>query len=185
MVNISLINGPFVYHTRIVNRKLRYAGRDEQREKANARTGIEELDLKIIKALQSDARASYRDVAKRVGVAVGTVQSRIKRLEETGVILGFSVDLDYSKIGFDLTALILLQIRGKHLRDVEAKLSNLSNVCMVYDITGEFDVGVVAKFAGPPQMDQFIKEVLSMDYVERTVTSIVLNVVKEDYNVKF
>jgi Lrp/AsnC family transcriptional regulator, regulator for asnA, asnC and gidA len=146
-------------------------------------SALEELDLKIIKVLQHDARSSYRDIARKIGVAVGTVQSRIKKLEESKVIRGFSVDLDYSKMGLGLTSLILVQVKGKHLRDVESKLSHISNVCIVYDITGDFDVALVAKFSDSSAMDQFIKQVLAMDYVDRTSTSIVLNSVKENYNV--
>ncbi len=143
---------------------------------------LESFDLEIIRALQKDARASYRDVARKIGIAVGTVHSRIKKLEENGTIRGFSLDLDYSKIGFDLTSLILLQVKGKHLREVENRLARLGNVCLVYDITGDFDVAVVAKFRGTDEMDQFIKQVLTIESVERTVTSIVLNSLKENYN---
>jgi DNA-binding Lrp family transcriptional regulator len=143
---------------------------------------LESFDREIIQALQKDARASYRDIARKIGIAVGTVHSRIKKLEENGVIRGFSVDLDYSKIGFDLTSLILLQAKGKHLREVENRLARLSNVCLVYDVTGDFDVAVVAKFKGTEEMDRFIKQVLTIDSVERTVTSIVLNRVKENFN---
>jgi DNA-binding Lrp family transcriptional regulator len=146
-------------------------------------SSVEELDIKIIRTLQGDARSSYRDIARKIGVAVGTVQSRLKKLEESKIIRGFSVDVDYSRMGLGLTALILLQVMGKHLREVESKLANLTNVCIVYDITGDFDVALVAKFSTSSAMDKFIKHVLSMDYVERTSTSIVLNSVKENYNV--
>jgi DNA-binding Lrp family transcriptional regulator len=145
--------------------------------------GLEGLDLKIIRSLQHDSRASYRDIAKKLDVAVGTVHSRISRLQESNVIRGFSVELDYSRIGFALTSLILLQVKGKHLREVETKLAHLPNVCVVYDVTGDFDVAIVAKFENSSKMDEFIKSVLSMDFVERTVTSIVLNSVKENYNI--
>jgi Lrp/AsnC family transcriptional regulator, regulator for asnA, asnC and gidA len=144
---------------------------------------IEEIDLKIIRALQDDARSSLRDIARKLKVAVGTVQSRVKKLEEARVIRGFSPELDYSKLGYVITALILLQAKGKHLKDVEAKLSRFENVCLVYDITGDFDIAIVAKFDTPVSMDKFIKEMLSMDFVERAVTSIVLNNIKENYKI--
>ena len=144
---------------------------------------IEKLDLDIIGILQKDARASFRDIARQLNVAVGTVQSRIKKMEENKTMKGFSVDLDYSKLGYALTALIQLQAKGKHLRDVENKLSKYDNVCAVYDLTGDFDIAIVAKFVSSPHLDNFIKEVLSMEFVERSVTSIVLNSMKEDYNI--
>jgi DNA-binding Lrp family transcriptional regulator len=144
---------------------------------------LQNFDLKIIRALQQDPRSSFRDIARKIGVAVGTVQSRFRKLEENGIIRGFSVDLDYAKIGLGLTSVILLRVKGKHLREVEAKLSRVSNVCIVYDITGDYDVALVAKFSGASAMDRFIKQILSMNFVERSVTSIVLNSVKENYNV--
>jgi len=144
---------------------------------------VEDLDLRIIRSLQQDARASYRDIARRIGVAVGTVQSRIRKLEQSKILSGFSVNLDYAKLGYALTALILLQVKGGHLKDVESKLANFPNVCVVYDVTGDFDVALVTKFENASSMDDFIKEVLSISFVERTVTSIVLNRVKENYNI--
>jgi DNA-binding Lrp family transcriptional regulator len=143
----------------------------------------ESLDLEILKSLQKDPRASYRDIARKLGVAVGTVHARINKLQEHKVIRGFTVDLDYSKLGYGLTALIQMRVKGKHLRDVESRISHIKNVCVVYDVTGDFDVAVIAKFLSSSSMDQFIKEVLSMDYVERTSTSIVLNNLKENYNI--
>jgi DNA-binding Lrp family transcriptional regulator len=150
----------------------------------DASRDIEEIDLEILKALQKDPRASYRDVARKVGASVGTVHSRFQRLQEQKIIKGFSVDIDYSRLGYELTALILMRVKGKHLRDVESRLSHINNVCVVYDVTGDFDVAVIAKFVSTSSMDQFIKEVLSMDYVERTSTCIVLNSLKENYNIR-
>ena len=144
---------------------------------------LEPLDIEILRALQQDARSSYRDIARKLKVAVGTVHSRAKKLEEAKVLRGFSVELDYSKLGFAITALILLQAKGKHLRDVESRLSKFENVCLVYDITGDFDIALVGKFSDPSSMDKFIKEVLAMDFVERAVTSIVLNSVKENFKI--
>jgi len=144
---------------------------------------VEPLDFDIIKVLQKDARASFRDIARQLNVAVGTVQSRVKKMELNKTIKGFSVDLDYSKLGYSLTALIQLQAKGRHLKEIEMKLSRYDDVCVVYDLTGDFDVAIIAKFVTSPQMDAFIKEVLSMEFVERSVTSIVLNNVKENYNI--
>lgn len=144
----------------------------------------EALDVEILRVLQEDARSSYRIIAKKLKISVGTVHSRVTKLEEAKVIKGFSIDIDYSKLGYGITALILLQAKGKHLRDVEAKLSKFSNVCVVYDITGDFDIAIVAKFETTFLMDRFIKEVLAMDFVERAVTSIVLNSLKESFSIK-
>jgi DNA-binding Lrp family transcriptional regulator len=154
-----------------------------QTEKEISEFQAEALDLEILRSLQEDARSSYRDIARKLKISVGTVHSRVSRLEEAKVIRGFSVDINYSKLGYGITALILLQAKGKHLRDVESRLSKFPNICVVYDITGDFDIATVAKFDTTFAMDKFIKEVLSMDFVERAVTSIVLNSLKESFNI--
>ena len=153
-------------------------------EKSSIDFQPETLDIEILRALQEDARSSYRDIARKLKISVGTVHSRVTKLEDAKVIRGFSIDVNYSKLGYGITALILLQAKGKHLRDVESRLSKYPNVCLVYDITGDFDIALVAKFETTNAMDRFIKEILSMDFVERAVTSIALNSLKESLTIK-
>ena len=64
---------------------------------------LNETDLKILKGLLEDARFSSRQIAKNVGVSVGTVLSRIKKMEDEGLIKGYSVLLDHEKLGYQLT----------------------------------------------------------------------------------
>ena len=153
-------------------------------EKSSIDFQPETLDIEILRALQEDARSSYRDIARKLKISVGTVHSRVTKLQDAKVIRGFSIDVNYSKLGYGITALILLQAKGKHLRDVESRLSKYPNVCLVYDITGDFDIALVAKFETTNAMDRFIKEILSMDFVERAVTSIALNSLKESLTIK-
>ena len=142
---------------------------------------MDEVDLKILKLLLEDARRSYRDIAKELGLSVATVHNRVKRLQAEGVIKGFAPIIDHSKLGFDLTALILLQAEGSHLIDVEEQVAKLEETCAVYDITGEFDIAVVARFKSREALNRFIKSLLKIPFVKRTSTSMVLNVVKEDF----
>jgi len=140
---------------------------------------INGFDLKILKALQSDARKSYRDIANELNVAVGTVYNRIKKLMDKGVLKGYTVVLDPSRLGYDLTALILIQVDGAHLVEVENELAKFKDTVAVYDITGEFDVAVIAKFKTRDALNKFVKNILKIPYIKRTSTSVVLNVVKE------
>jgi len=140
---------------------------------------INGFDLKILRALQSDARKSYRDIANELNVAVGTVYNRIKKLMDKGVLKGYTVVLDPSRLGYDLTALILIQVDGAHLVEVENELAKFKDTVAVYDITGEFDVAVIAKFKTRDALNKFVKNILKIPYIKRTSTSVVLNVVKE------
>lgn len=144
---------------------------------------LDELDFNILRLLNEDARISYRDMAKRLGVAVGTIHNRVKRLTGDGVIKGFIPLLDPGKLGYDITALMLVKARGGHLLEVEKQLAESGDTAIVYDITGEHDIAVVVRFKSRGELNSFVKRVLAMEHVERTETSLVLNIVKEDLKV--
>jgi len=145
---------------------------------------IDEIDLQIISLLQEDSRLSFNKIAKELGVSVGTVCNRIKSLEEKGIIKGYTAIVNPIKIGYGLTAIILIQAEGKHLVDVEREVAKMKHIVSVYDITGDFDIAVIARFKDIFGLNTFIKRLLAMPYVKRTVTNVVLNVVKEDLRVK-
>jgi DNA-binding Lrp family transcriptional regulator len=142
---------------------------------------IDELDLRILAALSKDARQSSRSIAEVIGVSTGTVYNRIKKMTERQVIRGYIPLLDHMRVGYVFTVLILIQVEGEHIVTVEESLASINEVVAVYDITGEFDVAVLAKFKSQPSLNNFIKTILKMPNIQRTVTSMVLNTVKEDH----
>lgn len=151
---------------------------------SNLNEKLDDIDLRIINLLQEDSRLSYNKIARKLGISVGTAYNRIKSLEERGVVKGYTVLVDMAKVGYNLTALILIQAEGKHLLDVENEIAKMNNVVSVYDITGDFDIAVIARFKDRDSLNQFIKSLLGLTYVKRTVTNVVLNVVKEDLKLK-
>lgn len=145
---------------------------------------LDEVDSKILNLLQEDSRLSYNKIAKILGISVGTAYNRVKSLEEKGVLRGYTALVDASKVGYNLTALILIQAEGKHLIEVEKEIAKKGNVVSVYDITGEYDIAVVARFKDGGRLNQFIKSLLGIPHIKRTVTNVVLNTVKEDFRIK-
>ena len=142
----------------------------------------DETDLDILKLLQKDARLSYRSIAEKLKIAAGTVHNRVKKLDKEGIIKGYSVVLDYEKLGYQLTALTLVRVRGGKLLEVEQQIAQHNPVMAVYDITGEYDIAVISRFSSRNDLDKFIKDVLVIPDIERTNTSIVLNVRKEQWS---
>jgi len=145
---------------------------------------IGEVDLKILRELQKDARVSFRDIAERLGVAEGTIYNHVNKLSDTGVIKRFIPDLNYTKLGYDLTAVIGIRVEGSHLPAIEEEISNSPNVSAVYDVTGEYDALVIAKFKDRASLNKFVKEVLGTPHIQRTNTMLVLNVMKESNGVE-
>ena len=142
---------------------------------------LNEVDMKILKALLEDARFSSRQIAKNVGVSVGTVLSRIKKMEDDGLIKGYSVILDHERLGYQLTVVTEITVAKGKLVETEAEIAKISNVCSVYDVTGLTDAVIVAKFKSREDLGAFTKRLLALPYVERTNTHVVLTTVKENF----
>jgi len=140
---------------------------------------IDEIDVKILKELQDDARNSLKEIAEKVGVAEGTVYNRINKMKSMGIIKKFIPVLDYSMLGYDITAVIGISAEGGHLVEIEKEIAKEKNVTAVYDVTGEYDILVVAKFENRDKLNEFVKRLLGMKSVKKTYTMLVLNVVKE------
>ncbi len=142
---------------------------------------MDETDVKILRSLVSDARLSSRQVSKKSGVSIGTVLTRMKKLEKEGVIRGYSAVVNHEKLGYMLTALIEITVSKGRLLEMENEIARLPNVCAVYDVTGLTDAFVIAKFKSREDLSSFAKRLLAMPYVERSNTHVVLTTIKEDF----
>ena len=143
----------------------------------------DDMDVELVRLLQKDSRLSYNKIAGKLGISVGTAFNRIKNLEDKGVLKGYTVLVDPFRLGFTITAVVLIQAEGTHLVDVEKEIAKSGNALCVYDVTGDFDIAVVVRFRDRVDMNSFVKSLLAMPYIKRTVTNVVLNVVKEDFRV--
>lgn len=141
----------------------------------------DETDAKILRKLLTDARMSYRRIAEEIGVSAPTVLARVQRLEREGVVRSYAALLDHEKLGYDLTALIEITAAKGRIVEIERQIARFPNVCAVYDTTGLTDMMVVAKFRNRRELSDFVKKDLSMPYIERTNTHVVLITVKEDF----
>ena len=144
---------------------------------------LDETDVEILKALTLDARLSSRQIAKQCGVSIGTVLSRIKRMENEGIIRGYSALLDQEKLGYELTVVSEITVSKGRLLEVENEIARLSNVCCVYDVTGLIDAVIIAKFKNREELGKFTKRLLTIPFVERTNTHVVLTTIKEDFRI--
>ena len=142
---------------------------------------LNQIDSKILKALLEDARFSSRQIAKNVGVSVGTVLSRIKKMEDDGLIKGYSVILSHEKLGYELTVVTEITVAKGKLSETENEIAKIPNVCGVYDVTGLTDAVIIAKFKSREDLGVFTKKLLNLPYVERTNTHVVLTTVKESF----
>ncbi|KAF6244937.1 Lrp/AsnC family transcriptional regulator [Nitrosopumilus sp. b2] len=141
---------------------------------------MDEKDTHILKLLLADSRQSARKLSLRMGLSTVTMISRIKRLEEQKVIQGYSVRLDHELLGYELTAVIEITTNQGKMLEIENHIAQQENVIAVYDITGNADILVIAKFKDRKSLSIFVKKLSTVPNVENTVTHIVLNTIKED-----
>jgi len=144
---------------------------------------LDETDVKILKALTEDARLSSRQIAKQCDVSIGTALSRIRKMEEEGIIKGYTALLDQEKLGYELTVMTEMTVSKGRLLEVENEIARMPNVCCVYDLTGLADAAIIAKFKNREELSKFTKRLLSLPYVERTNTHVVLTAIKEDFRI--
>jgi DNA-binding Lrp family transcriptional regulator len=142
---------------------------------------VDDTAKKVLKEYLKDSRQSFREVARKIGISSGTVANRIKDLEEIGVIKKYTTQLDYDKLGYELTAVTEIIVSEGMMIEVGNMISKINETIGVYNVTGDSDILVIAKFRSRKDLSDFTKMVLKMPHVVRTKTHVVLNTLKEDY----
>ncbi len=141
---------------------------------------VDDLEKKIVRALNKNSRKSFREIAKGIGTSAPVVIHKIKKMEKLGAIKGYIPVLDPEYFGFTITAVVALRISRGKLIETQQKIAEDPRVFAIYDVTGDWDSIVLAHFKSREDLNKFIKGVLAQRYVDRTVTHIVLNVVKDE-----
>lgn len=144
---------------------------------------LDDTDKKILRALIADARMSLRDIAGYTDLSVGTVREHLGKIQRSGIIEGYTTVVDPMKVGYKMTAVIEVFQHRKGANTVEKSVTGLPNVCGVYNVTGNTDVLIIARFRDSDELNAFVKRILKMENVARTETLIVLDTFKEDFRV--
>jgi len=141
---------------------------------------IEELDRKILNVLNRDARMSFRRIAKELRISPTTLYTKVKKLEKSGVLKGYIPLIDKESVGYDLMAIISLRVRQEKDVEVQEAIAKFPQVGAVYEVTGDWDLILVCYFKGRDDLTNFLKKELPLPNIERAMTHLVLNVIKEE-----
>ena len=102
---------------------------------------IDNIDLKILALLTEDAKMPYTEVAKKVFVSGGTVHVRMRKMEEMGIVKGTTLKMDYSKMGYDITAFLGIYLEKSSLYDqVIKKLYQIPEIVKLHYTTGNYNI---------------------------------------------
>jgi DNA-binding Lrp family transcriptional regulator len=140
----------------------------------------ENLDAKLVNELLSDGRASLRSLSEELDVSVTTVSNHLSELEDEDVIQGYQPIVDYDGVGYDVTAIMQLEVEGDALPGIADRLADQPRMTSVYEVTGDHDVVAIGKFEDTDEMNDVIKELLTDPDIKATNTSVVLNAVSEN-----
>jgi len=121
---------------------------------------IDETDRKIITALLANARISYTDLAKEIGLSRVAVQTRVNALIEEGVIERFTVVVNPAKIGIGVSAFFNVEVEPKSLQQVAARLAEEPAVTSLYHMTGPSKLHMHGLFVDHQALELFLKEKL-------------------------
>lgn len=138
------------------------------------------IDQRIINELLDDGRASLREIAEETGVSVTTVSNHLDDLESDGVLTGYSPDINYAGVGYDVTAITQVRIEGEGISAFTSDVHDQQQLISVYETTGDYDVHMIGKYKDTDDMNDHIKQLLNHPAVQDANTSVVLSAEKEN-----
>jgi Lrp/AsnC family transcriptional regulator for asnA, asnC and gidA len=144
---------------------------------------LSELDLKILRELQVNARISKKALSERLKVSPVTVSMHIDKLVKSGVIEKFATIINPDVFGFTIEALIEVSVQGGHIVEMEQTLAKYPNVYAVFDVTGDTDVIILARFRTREELSSFVKGMLSNPNILRTNTRLILMDIKRSLDI--
>lgn len=144
---------------------------------------LDELDKKILNVLQENADLTYAELGRMLGVSPSTVYMRLRKLKERGFIKRIVAEVTPELVGLNLRALIFLAIDVRKYNDIVSKLSNITNVKTVYDVTGEWTLVSEVYVKDHKELSEILDVIGALEGVQSTSTAVVLRVIKEDRKV--
>ena len=133
---------------------------------------IDRLDSRLLNALADSPRAGVMELARQLGVARGTVQARLDKLQARGIVTGFTPDVDLPALGYEVTAFVTLDIAQGRLDDVVSHLRDLPEVVEAHSVTGPGDLLCRVVARSNRHLQQVINSILEVQGIERTATHI-------------
>ncbi|WP_436534659.1 Lrp/AsnC family transcriptional regulator [Actinoplanes sp. HUAS TT8] len=135
---------------------------------------IDALDLRILVLAVREPRAGVREFARRLGVARGTVQARLDKLEKQGVLTGWGPVVDPGGLGYASKAYIRLSVAQGVLDAVTEGLSRIPEVIELDSVAGDSDLLCLVVARGPENLEEVIQRILGVPGVTRSRTEPVL-----------
>jgi Lrp/AsnC family leucine-responsive transcriptional regulator len=136
---------------------------------------VEETDRAILSALAGDGRLSYTDLADKVGLSVSAVHQRVRRLEQRGVIRGYTARMDHEALGLPMSAFVAIRpIDPSQPDDAPDRLAGLPEIEACYSVAGDDFYLLLVRVANPADLERLLQEIRKAANVS-TRTTVVLS----------
>jgi Lrp/AsnC family transcriptional regulator for asnA, asnC and gidA len=142
---------------------------------------LDEVDSSILRLLRENSRMSFTEMSRRTGVSDATIQNRLKRLKEHGVIAEFTIIANPADTGYDVTAIMLVQTDTEKHDEAKVALAALPEITEVYSVLGEYDLFIKVWAKGLEELNTIINDkIRAIDGVEDLMEIVVVERVKEE-----
>lgn len=131
---------------------------------------MDDTDEEILSILEEDGRASFTDIADRVGVSEGTVRNRVEKLQETGVIENFTININQDR---GIAAFISITVSTD--REFDRIIADFPDDIEVYELAGDMDMLVKAERSSSEEINDVVDEIRAVEGVESTQTYMILS----------
>jgi Lrp/AsnC family leucine-responsive transcriptional regulator len=137
---------------------------------------LDPIDMQILGLLQEHCKMPLAKIGERVGLSAPAVIERIKKLEDSGVITGYTVNIDARKLGRDITAFIGVSVlHPKAIGDFERQIERRPDVLECHHVTGGYTLLLKVRTANTGSLEELISDLRSIDGIARTETMVVLS----------
>jgi DNA-binding Lrp family transcriptional regulator len=135
---------------------------------------LDDVDERLLTLLRQDSRQPIAQLAKELGVSRGHLYSRIARLEEEGIVAGYTIRLGTEFSASRMRAHMMIKTLPRHRRDVESALVGIGHVQAVHAISGEYDIIAVLEAEGGAELNDIIDAIGQLEGIEKTTTLVLL-----------
>lgn len=135
-------------------------------------------NLELLRILRENARTPFLRIAKQLGVTETAVRKRVRRLEEEGIIVRYTVEVDFKKLGYEVHAFIGIDTKPETLIDTIKSLKGLEEVVSLYSTSGDHMLIAECLFKSGSDLVKFIDKLNSMSGVTRVCPAIVIEKIK-------
>jgi Lrp/AsnC family leucine-responsive transcriptional regulator len=117
---------------------------------------MDRTDRKIVGLLEKDARLTYGEVGKRVGLAASSVHDRVRKLEKAGILRGYRADVDFASVGLPITAFVSLALRPSSPADIPSRVGEFPLVESCYSVAGDNSYVLVVRAPSTTALEELL-----------------------------